>query len=273
MKIKAALQQAFDFIQTKLPVFNASVGMILGSGLGCITDDMTIQARIPYHEIPGFCTSEVDGHASELVFGEYQGVSVVCMSGRIHLYEGADFAQVALPIRLMKLLGVKHLLISNAAGSLISGATPGDVVMIKDHINFQINSPLVGPNDNDMGPRFVPMENAYDAATRHKFNRIAVDFGIEMHEGVYIGVLGPQFETPAEIRAFKLLGADLVGMSTVPEVIVARHCGLKVTAISAVTNMASGVSSSEVNHDDVLKYAAFAVDKIKKIWQVGITML
>ncbi len=208
MKIKAELQQAFAYIRTRLPNFNAKVGMILGSGLGCVTDDMTIQARIPYHEIPGFLTSQVEGHAAELVFGKYQGVSVVCMSGRIHVYEGADFTQVALPIRLMKLLGVQHLLISNAAGSLISSATPGDVVMIKDHINFQINSPLVGPNDEDMGPRFVPMENAYDATTRRKFNKIAFDLGIEMYEGVYIGVLGPQFEMPAEIRAFKILGAD-----------------------------------------------------------------
>ena len=174
--------------------------------------------------------------------------------GRLHYYEGAANTEIQVLVRTLKLLGCEILLVTNAAGSLNLSAAPGSLMLITDHINFQFNHPLVGPNHNEFGPRFVNMENAYDRDLRALMQTTAVEQDIELHQGVYLGVLGPTFETPAEIKAFKLLGADAVGMSTVPEVIIARHCGLRVVVVSAITNYATGLSESELSHEETLRY-------------------
>lgn len=266
--------KACKVIEKKIGQFNPKIGLILGSGLGALADQIDVMAKIPYSELEGFFISSVIGHKGEYILGKYKGVDVICMSGRVHLYEGAQFSQVALPLRVMCKLGVKHLIVTNAAGSISPNHKPGDVVMITDHINMQGGNPLVGPNNDFYGPRFVPMEEAYHKKSCEIFKSIAknkMDFNLP--EGVYVGVLGPVYETPAEIRAFRLMGADLVGMSTVPEVIVANHCGMKVSAFSAVTNMASGVTDEPILHDEVLVYAKKASARLIELVGYGIEKL
>ncbi|TNF65997.1 MAG: purine-nucleoside phosphorylase [Gammaproteobacteria bacterium] len=264
---------ALSILKQKIGDFRPKFGLVLGSGLGPLADEVDVVAKVPYEELPGFFTSSVEGHAGEYIVGFYKGVEVICMSGRVHLYEGAQFQEVALPIRIMKGLGIEHLIVTGAAGSLNPENKPGDVVLIKDHINLQPGNPLVGPNDDLIGPRFVPMEEAYDKSARVLFKEIAQEMEFDLPEGVYLAVLGPSFETPAEIRAFKLMGADVVAMSVVPEVIIAKHCGLKVTGFAAVTNMASGITDEPIAHEDVLVYANKASEKLIKLVGLGIERL
>jgi purine-nucleoside phosphorylase len=253
---------AADVLREHAPGFRARLGIVLGSGLGVLADEITDAVAVHYAAIPGFPPSTVAGHAGRFVLGLLEGVPVACMQGRVHLYEGHQPAAIKLPIRTFRALGAEALLLTNAAGSLRPEAGPGSLMLITDHLNFQWTNPLVGPNDDDWGERFVGLADAYDPELRARLLRLAGELGITLHQGVYCGLLGPLFETPAEIRAYRTLGADAVGMSTVPEVIVARHCGLRVAAVSAITNLAVGMSAEPVDHEQTLRGAAQAADSL-----------
>jgi len=250
--------EAADVIRARKPGFEPRVAMILGSGLGVLAEQMTDVVSISYADLPGFPISTVHGHAGELVLGELAGVPVVCMKGRGHFYEGYGAHVMTSAVRTFKLLGCEMLLVTNAAGSLRPEVDAGSVVVLSDHINMLPGSPMAGPNDDRFGPRFFSMANAYDAELRELVKAVAVEKNITLAEGVYLAAPGPNFETAAEIRAFKTLGADVVGMSVVPEVISARHCGLKVVGVSAITNLAEGLSPFALSHEQTLKYAAIA---------------
>jgi xanthosine phosphorylase len=248
--------QAADIIRARKPGFQPRVALILGSGLGVLAEQMTDSVSISFADLPGFPISTVHGHAGELVLGTLAGVPVACLKGRAHFYEGYGPGVMISAVRTMKLIGCELLFATNAAGSLRAEVDAGSLVAISDHINGLPGSPMVGPNDDRFGPRFFSMSNAYDSEVREQVKATAKEKGITLHEGVYICYSGPNFETAAEIRAFKTLGADIVGMSTVPEVVAARHCGLKVTAVSVITNLAEGMSPFQLSHEQTLKYAA-----------------
>ena len=239
---------ALDPILTARP----KVAVILGSGLGAFADELTDAVSIPYTDIPDWPRSTAIGHAGRLVFGNANGVDVVVMAGRVHLYEGYTPQQVTFGIRVLGLLGVKSLVVTNAAGGIGSHLGRGGVVLISDHINLQGANPLIGPNDEALGARFPDMTEAYSKAYRTIAHKVARDLGITLQEGVYAALTGPNYETPAEIRYLRTIGADLVGMSTVPEVIVANHMGIKVLGISVVTNLAAGISGEKLSHKEVL---------------------
>lgn len=265
--------QAKAIIATKAPRFKPKVGIILGSGLGPLTNHIENTIVIPYHDLPGFHACTVEGHDGQLFLGTIKGVPVACLKGRSHFYEGASNRVVCSLIRTLKLIGCEILLATNAAGSLNPNVKPGELMLITDHINFQFNNPLVGENDNDFGPRFIPMENAYDPDLRRGLLAAAKSLDIDLHQGIYISTLGPSYETPAEIRAFRLLGADAIGMSTVPEVIVARHCGLRVAVVSVLTNMAAGLSRDHVGHEKVLAAAEAAAQKLSRLMMTFLATL
>jgi xanthosine phosphorylase len=250
--------EAADVIRARKPGFTPRVALILGSGLGVLAEQMTDAVSISYADLPGFPISTVHGHAGELVLGMLAGVPVACMKGRGHFYEGYGPGVMTSAVRTFKLLGCEMLFVTNAAGSLRPEVDAGSVVVLSDHINLLPGSPMAGPNDDRFGPRFFSMANAYDAELRQLVKDSAAAKNITLHEGVYLSCPGPHFETPAEIRAFKSLGADVVGMSVVPEVIAARHCGLKVAGVSAITNLAEGLSPFPLSHEQTLKYAAVA---------------
>ena len=250
--------EAADVIRARKPGFTPRVALILGSGLGVLAEQMTDAVSISYADLPGFPISTVHGHAGELVLGTLAGVPVVCMKGRGHFYEGYGANVMTSAVRTFKLIGCEMLLVTNAAGSLRPEVDAGSVVVLNDHINLLPGSPMAGPNDERFGPRFFSMANAYDADLRAMIKETAASKGITLHEGVYLACPGPNFETAAEIRAFKTMGADVVGMSVVPEVISARHCGLKVAGISAITNLAEGLTPFPLSHEQTLKYAAIA---------------
>jgi xanthosine phosphorylase len=230
-----------------------------------LADRIEDATAIPYSELPGFPEPGVEGHAGRLVLGRFGGVPVACLQGRVHLYEGQPPRAVQTLVRTLKVMGCEILLVTNAAGSLRLDVEPGSLMMIEDHINLQPTNPLVGPNDDDFGPRFPPMAGAYDADLRGELRSAASDLGITLHEGIFVACLGPNFETPAEIRAFQALGGDSVGMSVVPEVIVARHCGLRVAAISVLTNLAAGLTFDELSHEQTLHYANLAADDLGRL--------
>ena len=240
-------------IQALAPGFVPRVGLVLGSGLGALVDELEDPVHIPYAEVPGFRVGTVAGHAGALSLGTLDGTPVACFQGRSHVYEGIEASAVTTPIRTLQLLGAETVVLTNAAGSLRPEAGPGSLVALTDHINLQGFNPLVGPNEEGVGPRFPTLLHAYDPELRAGLHRVADELGTTLHDGVYLAVSGPSFETPAEIRAFKTLGADLVGMSTVPEAIVARHCGLKVVAVSVVTNLAEGMGDVALSHEQTLE--------------------
>jgi len=250
--------EAADVIRARKPGFTPRVALILGSGLGVLAEQLTDAVSISYADLPGFPISTVHGHAGELVMGMLAGVPVVCMKGRGHFYEGYGPAVMTSAVRTFKLIGCELLFVTNAAGSLRPEVDAGSVVVLTDHINLLPGSPMAGPNDDRFGPRFFSMANAYDADIRDLIKATAADKNIKLNEGVYLACPGPNFETAAEIRAFKALGADVVGMSVVPEVISARHCGLKVAGMSAITNLAEGLTPFPLSHEQTLKYAAIA---------------
>ena len=258
--------QAAEIIRARIPAgFKPRVAMILGSGLGVLAEQMTDAVTISFNELPGFPISTVHGHAGELVIGTLAGVAVVCMKGRGHVYEGYGMGVMTSAVRTMKLLGCEMLFVTNAAGSLRTEVDAGALVALTDHINFMPGTPMMGPNDERFGPRFFSMANAYDADLRALLKSSAEEKKVTLHEGVYIAYAGPNFETPAEIRAFKTLGADVVGMSVVPEVVSARHCGLKVVGVSAITNLAEGLSPFPLSHEQTLKYAAIAATSLIEV--------
>ncbi len=245
------IDKAVTYLRAALP-FTPEIGLILGSGIQPLADEIENAISIPYAEIPGMPHATAPGHIGEFVCGSLEGKTVICMHGRLHGYEGHEPADIVFPVRVMRTLGVRTLVLTNAAGGINTDFSAGDLMLIEDHINFTGKSPLTGVNDDTIGPRFNDMTFAYTPELRKKALAASERCGVPLHRGVYIGVNGPQFETPAEIRAFRALGADAVGMSTVFEVIAAAHCGLPVLAISMITNMAAGVlmkplSGAEVN--------------------------
>ena len=239
-----------------------SVGVVLGSGLGAFANALTDRVDIAYHDIPGWPGSTAVGHAGKLIIGKLGEVTVAVMAGRAHLYEGYSPAQVTYGVRVLGSLGVKSMVFTNAAGGINLALQRGGLVLISDHINLQGCNPLCGPNDDLLGPRFPDMSEAYSRDFREKAKQVAAEQCIPMAEGVYAAMLGPNYETPAEIRYLRVIGADVVGMSTVPEVIVANHMGMKVLGISCVTNMAAGILQQKINHEEVLETGAMVRDTL-----------
>jgi len=232
------------------------IGLVLGSGLGGFADELTNAVKIPYSQIPGFSRSTAIGHAGQMVIGSCGDVAVAAMQGRVHLYEGYSAQQVSFPTRVMGRMGIRALILTNAAGGISLRYQQGALVVITDHINLQGSNPLVGPNDDRLGPRFPDMTKVYWKPYREIALEEGRRSGKSLYEGVYVGLLGPSYETPAEIRYLRTIGADLVGMSTIPEVITAAHMGIKVLAISCVTNMAAGILEQPINHEEVLETTA-----------------
>lgn len=251
---RAQMLEAKKSILTKTDV-QPRIGLILGSGLGVLAEEIQNPVSIPYHEIPHFPISTVEGHAGELIIGTLEEQPVVVMAGRFHLYEGHDLSSVTFPIRVMKELGVETILVTNAAGGVNESYSAGDFMLIRDHINLMFRNPLIGPNDPELGVRFPDMSNAYCPQLRQLAHRVAESHDIQLQEGVYTAVMGPSYETPAEIRMIRKIGGDAVGMSTVPEVIVARHAGIRVLGISCISNMAAGILPQPLSHEEVMETA------------------
>ena len=231
------------------------VGVVLGSGLGAVADAVQDATVVSYEDLPGFPRPTVLGHAGRAVLGSIGGVPVAVLQGRAHLYEGGDPEALRVPVRALRAAGASVLILTNAAGSLRPEVGPGALMAITDHINMQGTNVLVGPNDDAIGPRFPSLRDAYDPALLQALRESAGDVDVPLAEGVYVAVAGPSFETPAEIRAFRVLGADAVGMSTVQETIIARHCGLRVAAVSVITNLAEGMSDEPLSHEQTLRAA------------------
>jgi purine-nucleoside phosphorylase len=258
------LQETVSFIKAKID-FTPEYGVILGSGLGGFTEEITIEYVLPYDEIPNFPISTVQGHKGALVFGTIGTKKVVAMQGRFHFYEGYSMKEVTFPVRVMKYLGIQKLIVSNASGGVNSNYKVGSIVIIKDHINFMPEHPLRGKNEERFGPRFVNMSQPYSVEMIAKAKAIAQEFNIEIHDGVYLGLQGPTFETLAEYKMVKILGADCVGMSTVPEVIVARHMELETFGVSIITDMGNEESILTISHDEVLQAAKGAEPNLRKL--------
>ena len=249
----------------KTASFNPEVGIILGSGLGGLVKEIEVIKEINYADIPGFPVSTVKGHGSKLIFGKLNGVNVVAMQGRFHFYEGYSMQEVILPVRVMKFLGIKTLILSNASGGVNPAYKVGDLMILDDHINLMGTNPLIGKNEDELGPRFPDMGEPYDKALIQKAQAIAAKHGIVCHTGVYAAVTGPTFETRAEYKYIKYIGADCVGMSTVPENIAARHIGLPVFAISIITDLGGSDQPEVITHEEVLKVANAAEQKMTVI--------
>ncbi|WP_186577980.1 purine-nucleoside phosphorylase [Aquibacillus kalidii] len=247
-----AIQQASQYITDKLSI-KPQIGLILGSGLGILADEIDNPTKIKYEDIPGFPVSTVEGHAGQLVIGSLKGMQVLAMQGRFHYYEGYDLQEVTFPVRVMKQLGIETVIVTNAAGAVNPSFEPGNLMLITDHINHTGVDPLFGPNDPTLGVRFPDMTNAYTPALQQLARKAAAKLDLTIQEGVYVWNSGPSYETPAEIRMLQKLGGDAVGMSTVPEVIVARHAGMKVMGISCISNMAAGILDQPLSHEEVIE--------------------
>lgn len=256
---------AAQYIQEQRPNFKPKLAIVLGSGLGGFADHLENKTTIHYDLLPGFPKVTVQGHTGNLVLGTLNGVDLICLQGRSHYYEGLGFDAVITYVRTMKLLGCDYFLATNASGSLHADVGPGSLMLITDHINMQPSNPLIGANDDEFGPRFPPLDNAYDQTMRDSLLTLAQHENITLHQGVYLAVSGPSYETSAEIRAFRTLGADAVGMSTVPEVLVANHCGLKIAVIAIITNYATGLATTSHSHEAVVKMAATAAEKLIRL--------
>ncbi len=249
------LQESLDFIRSKT-AFRPEIGLVLGSGLGNFADEIKTVLTVNYDEIPQFPKSTVSGHRGRFIFGYIGKKSVVAMQGRVHYYEGYDIDDVVMPIRLMGLLGAKTIVLTNAAGGINTNFVQGDLMLIRDHIASFVPSPLRGENSEELGPRFPDMSNIYSEGLCRLIETSAEHLGLSLKKGVYLQVSGPQYETPSEISAYRILGADAVGMSTACEAIAAKHMGLYVCGISCITNMASGISKTPLSHDEVKETAA-----------------
>lgn len=263
---------AADYVRQRTAL-EPKLGIVLGSGLGGFAERLADATVIPYTEIPHFPCPTVEGHSGRLVIGSFAGSPVAVMQGRVHAYEGYSPEQVIFPTRVLGRLGVRTLIVTNAAGGIRPDLASGQLVLISDHINFTGAHPLAGPNDDRFGQRFFDMSDAYSRRLRALAHRAAAAEGISLMEGVYLGLSGPSFETPAEIRAFRLLGADLVGMSTVHEVIAARHLGMEVLGFSSVTNMAAGILDQPINHAEVLEVGACVQQALSRLLAVLIPLL
>jgi purine-nucleoside phosphorylase len=259
------VEETVKFLKENIGDRKPVIGLILGSGLGEFADQVTNKLEIPYEEIPHFHKTSVVGHKGRLVFGTIEGVEVVVFQGRFHAYEGHSQENVVMPVRAMGLLGVKKVIITNAAGGINSAYVPGDLVCIEDHINMTGLNPLIGKNNNDYGDRFPDMTEAYNKELNEVLYASAKENDFNLKSGVYAAVNGPSYETPAEIKMLKVIGADLVGMSTFAETIAANHMGLKVCGISCVTNLAAGMGGAKLNHDEVKEVANLAMKKFTSL--------
>lgn len=253
------INEAKAYIESKLAE-KPSIGLVLGSGLGVLADEIEAPTIIHYNDIPHFPVSTVEGHAGQFVIGKMCGKTVIAMQGRFHFYEGYSMKEITFPVRVMKAIGVNHIVLTNAAGGVNKEFNAGDLMLITDHINMTGHSPLMGANENELGPRFPDASNIYDAEFNSKVIVEAKNIGIELKEGVYFYNTGPAYETPAEVKLAAILGGDAVGMSTAPEALVAAHGGLKVTGISCITNMAAGIQKTALNHEEVVETA----NRVKK---------
>lgn len=258
--------QAADLIRNRHPEYKPRVGIVLGSGLGGFVDTLERSVIIPYQNLPGFPKgSSILGHAGNLVMGTYAGVDVVCLQGRAHYYEGNQSETVKTYVRTLQRLGCQYFIATNAVGSMNPEVKPGELMLITDHINFQGCNPLIGPNEDEFGSRFFPVDTAYNVDLRSQFLNLAKNLNFSLHQGVYVAVLGPNYETAAEIKAFRMLGGDVVGMSTVPEVLVAQHCGMRIAVLSTITNFATGLNTAAHDHQEVVKVAAQGGKNLNKL--------
>ena len=256
------IDETVEYLKSKIQDRKIDAAITLGSGLGLFTDSMENKLVIPYSEIPNFHATTVVGHSGEIIIGEISGKTILALKGRIHAYEGHTFEEVVFPTRVIKALGIENLVLTNASGGMNPKYAEGDLVLIKDHINLTGNNPLLGPNLEKLGPRFPDMSTTWTPALMETMHAAAKAINFPLKEGVYVGVLGPSYETPAEIRMYQSMGGDMVGMSTVAEAIAARHCGLKVTGISCITNMAAGIHQGELDHADIKEQA----NRIKEVF-------
>lgn len=263
MTLLENIKEAKSFLNEQ-GVTEPVIGLILGSGLGELASEAENKIEIPYQDIPHFPVSTVEGHAGQLVYGDLGGKKVIAMQGRFHYYEGYSMQDVTFPVRVMKALGVHSLIVTNAAGGVNEDFTPGDLMMITDHINLTGDNPLLGPNENSLGVRFVDMSEVYDKDYLKIIEDAADKQGLKLQSGVYAGFSGPTYETPAEVRMARTLGADAVGMSTVPEAIVAKHSELKVAGISCITNLAAGMQES-LNHEEVVETTTRVREDFKQL--------
>lgn len=260
MSLKRKIEEAKDFIlsQTKA---QPEIGIILGSGLGGLADELKNSIAIPYSQIPNFAKSAAIGHANELVIGELSGKTVVAMKGRFHYYEGFTPLEVAFPVHVMNALGIDKMIVTNACGAVNTAFSPGDLMLITDHINLTANNPFIGPNDDSLGPRFTDVSQVYSKRMQQIALTVASAADLTLRQGVYAWWTGPAYETPAEIRMIRTLGADAVGMSTVPEAMVATYYGIETLGISCLTNMACGILDQPLNHQEVIEVAALVREK------------
>jgi purine-nucleoside phosphorylase len=269
----ARAEHAARTIRARAKVDDARVAIVLGSGLGGFADDFQEAVSIPYNEIPGFVTSTAEGHAGRLVVGNVEQVPVIAMQGRVHFYEGYSLEEVTFPIRVFKLLGIKTVVLTNAAGGIDVQLTQGALMVISDHLNLMGVNPLRGPNDEKFGVRFPDMTEVYSRVLQEIVVEEARDMGVEVRRGIYAALSGPSYETPAEIHMLRTFGADAVGMSTVPEAIVARQAGLNVLGISCITNMAAGISDQPINHEEVMETGNRVRDTFAQLLRRVITRL
>ncbi|MBU8907847.1 purine-nucleoside phosphorylase [Desertibacillus haloalkaliphilus] len=255
--LKEKVNEAVKYISERIST-KPQIGLILGSGLGVLADEIEEPVKVAYQDIPGFPVSTVEGHAGQLVYGSLQGVPVIAMQGRFHFYEGYPIDMVTLPVRVMKELGIETMIVTNAAGGVNQNLKPGDLMLITDHINNTGQNPLIGPNDSEVGVRFPDMSTAYDQDLRVVAKKAAEKLGLTLKDGVYVWNSGPSYETPAEVKMIRYLGGDAVGMSTVPEVIVARHAGINVLGVSCISNMAAGILDQPLSHTEVIETTEYA---------------
>lgn len=266
------IKKAANFIKKKING-DIDIAIVLGSGLSDLADIAHDCIEIDYKDIPGFPVSTVTGHAGKLIYGKIGDVRVLMMKGRIHYYEGYEMKQVTFPMRVFNVLGIKKVILTNAAGAVNTSYKPGDIVIIKDHINLGMRNPLIGKNFDEFGPRFPDMSNVYDKEFIEKVKQIESDMGLNVNEGVYTYLTGPNYETPSEVKMVRILGGDMVGMSTVPEAIVASHQKMRVLGLSCMTNMAAGILDKPLDHKEVLEVSEMVKDKMMKLTEAIIKEL
>ena len=272
MNLSQRIHAAADFLSARISQ-RPAVGLILGSGLGDFADTLSHRIVVPFSDIPDFPQATVEGHAGAFIFGESQGIPVVVLQGRLHYYEGHSMQELTMPVRIMKLLGATHLIVTNASGGVNRDFDPGDLMLITDHINFSGDNPLMGPDLPEFGPRFPDVSDLYCRALREKILSAAQTAGIPLRQGVYMMFTGPNYETPAEVRMARIVGADAVGMSTVPEALVAAQCGMQVIGISCVTCMAAGVTDQVLDHQQVMDIAAQIQSKFQSLLALILNLL
>lgn len=262
-QLEKYLKESSAYIKSKMGSLSPKTAVTLGSGLGDFADGLIDKVEIPYSEIPGFHGTSVIGHAGKMVIGRTKnGIDVLALQGRIHAYEGHSFEEVVFPTRVLKFVGIENLILTNASGGMNTGYKAGDLILIKDHLNLTGNNPLMGKNHDFLGPRFPDMTHTYNPTLREAISKASKTIGYNLKEGVYVGVLGPSYETPAEIKMYQGLGGDMVGMSTVAEAIAGHHCGLKISGISCITNMSAGISGALLDHAEIKEEA----NKVKAIF-------